>query len=272
MPALQQPGLDGIPETMLWTLHNRASESLRDDGILRDAHCNQIYRSLEYDFEGTFGKADGSHAMRSLYFDRLLQAFLNQHPTGVIVNLGEGLETQRFRIDGADALWLSVDVAEAIAIRERFITPDAQHRHIAASALDTAWMDEVPDGRAVYITAQGLFMYFQPQDVETLFKTLAERFPGGWLAFDHIPTWLSRKTLRGWKKTADYTTPEMPWGVDYRDVETVMLQWIPGFTDFHQAHYEIPRGPWRVLGKILSAVPATAARAPGITRLRLAKR
>ncbi|MDI1431347.1 hypothetical protein QHF89_17765 [Polyangium sorediatum] len=57
--------LTGIPETMLWTLHNRASEAKRPDAILRDPDAIRIYESVRYDFERSFGKPDGSHAMRS---------------------------------------------------------------------------------------------------------------------------------------------------------------------------------------------------------------
>ncbi|MEM9462324.1 MAG: class I SAM-dependent methyltransferase, partial [Myxococcota bacterium] len=36
------PGLSGVPETMLWTLHNRATESIRPDGVLKDADVERI--------------------------------------------------------------------------------------------------------------------------------------------------------------------------------------------------------------------------------------
>ncbi len=37
--------LTGIPETMLWTLHNRAEEARRPDGFLHDPDCVRIYES-----------------------------------------------------------------------------------------------------------------------------------------------------------------------------------------------------------------------------------
>ena len=103
------------------------------------------------------------------------------------------METQRFRIATEKVLWLSIDLAEAIAIRERFIHPDAQHLHIGVSALDTAWFDVVPAGKPVFISAQGLFMYFTKEQVSTLVKAIADRLPGAWLMFDYIPCGLSKK-------------------------------------------------------------------------------
>ena len=113
--------LKDVPETMLWTLHNRASEAMRHDGIINDDRAVTIYKNIKYDYEKSFGKADASHAIRSLDFDREIRRFLSRNPNGTIVNLGEGLETQRFRIDETQALWITVDLPEAIEIRERYI-------------------------------------------------------------------------------------------------------------------------------------------------------
>lgn len=62
--ALIAPNLTGVPETMLWTLHNRASEARRPDSILRDLQAVQIYNKLDYDYLRAFGPPEPSHAIR----------------------------------------------------------------------------------------------------------------------------------------------------------------------------------------------------------------
>ena len=57
------PNLTGVPETTLWTLHNRASEAARPDGCLRDPKCLEIYRALDYDYVRSFGRAEPSLAL-----------------------------------------------------------------------------------------------------------------------------------------------------------------------------------------------------------------
>ena len=145
--------LTDVPETMLWTLHNRAAEAMRTDGVIDDAKAIEIYRSIDYDYEGSFGVADCSHAIRSLVFDREIDKFLRVHPNGAIVNLGEGLETQRFRFPQSQASWFAIDVPEAIEIREQFIQPDEQHLHIPLSALDRSWFNYIPKDQPVFITS-----------------------------------------------------------------------------------------------------------------------
>ncbi|MEM6294426.1 MAG: class I SAM-dependent methyltransferase [Myxococcota bacterium] len=256
---------------MLWTLHNRASEASRTDGIIRDEKCIEIYRALDYDYERSFGPADAAHGVRSNVFDALIRRFLVEYPAGVIINLGEGLETQRFRVMQEGSLWLSVDVPEAIAIRERFIQPDDQHQHIACSALDQAWFDAVPEERPVFVAAQGLFMYFEPSDVQTLVTAMARRWPGMQLAFDHIPPWFSKKTLseKGMQRTPHYTTPRMPWGIRVNEVIPTLRRWAGAVEDLGPVPFRFPRGAVRWFAGAAGHVPVLRNHLPGVTHVRL---
>lgn len=264
------PNLTGVPETMLWTLHNRAGEALRADGLLRDEKLIEIYRALDYDYEASFGKAQPSHASRAAFFDNELRAFLMAHPDGVIVNLGEGLETHRFRVaDSGEALWITVDLPESIAMRERFIKPDERHRHAALSALDRRWFEEVPAGRPVFITAQGLFMYLPPAETASLLHDMAQRFPKARLLFDHVPRWLSKATLKGHRLTPNFTIPPMPWGIDRSEIEPTLRSWA-AIETVETFDYRFYRG-WRgLLFGWLSRFAFWRERAPAITRVTFA--
>ena len=256
------PNLTGVPETMLWTLHNRASEARRDDGVIDDPECLRIYGAIEYDYEASFGKANPSHGVRSAVFDQEIRRFEASHPRPTIVNLGEGLETQRYRLSDLDARWVSVDVADALAVREHFISPDDSHIHIAASALDPSWMDELPVG-PVHVTAQGLFMYFEEHEVDELVKRIAARFSGAWLSFDTIPGWLSRRSLRGMKLTSTYTAPRMPFGISRRELPAKIESLVPGSVT-RATPYRFPRGPGRWMYPLLTATPFLGAHVPSM--------
>ncbi|MEM9071363.1 MAG: class I SAM-dependent methyltransferase [Myxococcota bacterium] len=266
-----EPGLTGVPETMLWTLHNRATESMRPDGVLKDVEVERIYRSIDYDYEASFGSGDASHSIRSLMFDRHVASFLEEHPNGVVVNLGVGLETQRFRLDNSRALWLGVDLPESIVIRERFMTPDERHRHVAASAMDNSWFDEVPSDRPVYFTAQGLLMYMDEAVVKAHFVDLAKRFPGAWYAFDAIPRWMSKLSTRprGFKITENYTVPPCPWGVGPHEVDKVLRSWAPNARVFVEKWDRFPRGFMnRHVFWLMSSTPGVRRMAPSFNRVR----
>jgi O-methyltransferase involved in polyketide biosynthesis len=63
------PNLNGVSETMLWSLHNRASEAKRPDDILVDPESIRIESAINYDFAGHFGDPVGSLAVRAAEID-----------------------------------------------------------------------------------------------------------------------------------------------------------------------------------------------------------
>lgn len=261
--------LDGVPETLLWTLHNRAQEAMRPDALLRDPDAVRLYRSIDYDYARSFGTPDGSHALRSHMFDEALRPWLAAHPGGTVVELACGLETQFQRCDDGAVRWLCVEVPETIAVRERFLPASERCRHLAKSALDLSWLDEVDASRGVFITAQGLLMYFEEAQVHALLAAIDARLPGAQLMFDTIPRWFSRKTVAGFYKTPQYRAPPMPWGISHRRIVPTLHRWMP-----HAEHIEIvPYGFYRgVAGRLLplfSRLPGLRNLLPSIVRVRL---
>lgn len=265
------PKLINIPETMLWTLHNRACEAMRSDGIISDSKCVEIYNAIDYDYEKSFGKPDASHAVRSLMFDAKINAFLAKYPDGVIVNLGEGLETQRYRIPTEQALWISLDLPEGIAIREQFIQPDDNHIHLAMSAFEPDWLDSIPENREVFITAQGLLMFFQEAQVKQLLQLINTRLPSAWLMFDHLPRWMAAKTTseKGLYKTPHYRVPQMPWGINLDEVEQTLSHWLDKPLTVENRPFVFPRGKYRYIKAISERIPVLKNKLYGVSFVRL---
>ncbi len=139
---------------------------------------------------------------------------------------------------------MSVDLPAGIDIRERFIAPDERHLHVARNALDTTWFDAVPEGRPVFIAAQGLFMYFTTAEVAALMRSMARRFPGATVMFDYIGHFLSKRTLseKGWMKTDTYRTPPMPWGVYRNELQPLLSAWLGQQVPVHNVTFELPAG------------------------------
>ncbi|MDY0884874.1 class I SAM-dependent methyltransferase [Dongia soli] len=251
------PQLTGVPETLLWTLYNRAAEARRPDGVLSDPHSVRIHDALDYDYARSFGKADGTHAARAKLFDRLVRDWLQRHPRGLVVSLGEGLETQALRVDNGEMQWLSVDLPEVIALRERFIPTAERRRHFAGSALDRGWMDGIETAPGLCIVAQGLFMYLPEEEIRRLLLDIAIRFPGSEIIFDTIPRWFSHLTLRGLQRTRHYRIPEMPWGIDQQEILPTLRRWgvIRDRDEVKVATYRIPRGFGWLIDTILYFLP-----------------
>ena len=264
------PDLAGVSETMLWSLHNRASEAARSDGVLVDPDSVRIQSAINYDFTRHFGDPLGSLAARAAEIDRTLRSWLEGHPEGIVVSLGEGLETQGRRVDNGRMRWLSVDLPDAIRLRERFLAPTDRFRHIAASALDPVWMDAVDPSSGVFIVAQGLLMYFTPERVRQLFASIADRFPGSEFMFDAIPRWFSELTLLGLDQTASYRLPSMPWGINRDEIEPTLRRWHPGVATVALLSYQSPRGIPRLVAGMTNQMPVARHGVPSLVHVTMA--
>ncbi|MFM0205599.1 class I SAM-dependent methyltransferase [Paraburkholderia fungorum] len=263
--------LGGVSETMLWTLYDRACESGRSDGVLIDHESARICEAIDYDFAGRFGNPDGSFAARAARIDRLIMCWLENHPDGVVVSLGEGLETQRHRVDNGRMQWLTVDLPAAIEFRENFLKPSTRFRHVAADALNLAWAKEIGPTTDVFIVAQGLFMYLQPQAVKRLFADLVARFPRAEFAFDVIPQWFSSLTMWGVMKTPYYRLPPMPWGVDAENIGSCLREWSSGIQSINLLEYRAPRGWPKLMEDLLRMNPANKRYLPCLVQVILEK-
>jgi O-methyltransferase involved in polyketide biosynthesis len=243
--------LDGVPGTLLWNLYHRAVAARRPDAVLTDPRAVELVEAIDFPFE-RFGEpwTAPMHALRVLAFDTAILRFLGAHPGGTVVALGEGLETEFWRVDDGQVRWLTVDLPETIAVRRRLLPDDPPRRRtLARSALDLTWMDEVGPAEDVLITTQGLLMYFQPEEVKSLIAACAERFPGGTLLFDAVTHHLAERNRTGeLNPRADYQLPEWHWSLDPGEEKTIK-DFHPNITAVREVPYPRGRGllalaPW----------------------------
>jgi O-methyltransferase involved in polyketide biosynthesis len=253
--------LSGVPETLLWTLHQRALEAARPDAVLADPLAVELLERIDYPFAERFGDGRGGlaqwQALRVAAFDDAVRRFLAGHPGGTVVALGEGLETQFWRVDDGRVRWLGVDLPETVALRDELLpAADGRRRSIAASAFDLeAWAGAVAPGAPVLLTAQGLLMYFPRDEVHQLIAALAARFPGSWLVFDAVPAWLAARPPAG---SSGYVPPPWRWGFD--GAEERALRALPGVVALDPLR--LRRGRGVVHGTVLPGL----ARLPALRR------
>lgn len=219
--------LDGVPETMLWTLRNRAVEAERSGGYFSDPMGVQLYRAIAYRYE-RFGKPSQS---RPRY---------------------------------------SVDLPVAASLREELLPREPNLTTLAGSALERDWMDRVEVSGPVFVSAEGLLMYFTPEQALSLIADCAARFPGGQMIFDSIPAWFSAKTLKGLKPGPGYTAPPMPFHLSVSQAVELPNR-IPNVETATDMRLPLGRGLWggpfaRLLWRLFS-LPKLRDHRPSITLL-----
>ena len=262
--------VDGVPETALWTLHHRVLESERPDALFADPIARELRDRLDFPFRDRFG--DGFRAQTQLLalrvccFDAEVRRFLAEHPGGTVVALGEGLETQFWRVDNGTVRWLTVDLPPMVRLRRELLPMGPRQAVCAGSVLDLSWMDGVGMDEGVLITAQGLLMYLHPEQVQVLLPACAQRFPGATMVIDTIPPWMARAVPRASARATGYRPPPMYWCVDSADWPS-LRDLHPNIVSVTEVQSPRGRGPLGWLPANVHRIPWLRSRRAGVVRL-----
>jgi O-methyltransferase involved in polyketide biosynthesis len=254
---LAKAELTGVPETALWNLYQRASAARA--GHLDDPRAVEVLARLDYPFERFDvpyrGLAARLHAQRVRTVDAALRRVLVGAPDATVVALGEGFETQFWRVDDGRLHWLTLDLPEVVAVRREVLPEGPRNRVLAGSAADAQWTAQVDRERPVIITAQGLLPYFEPDEVHRMLTAWARLLPGAWLLFDAVTAQLQAVRRRN-PLPDGYRPPDWSWTMDTDELH--QLRDLPGLKDLH----ELPQaGGDRLLG-VLRRVPGLKSQLP----------
>jgi O-methyltransferase involved in polyketide biosynthesis len=232
MPTHTIRNLNAVSQTLLIPLYFRAMESQRPDALVRDPKAVELVGLLDYDFSGVRKLKDEqvNYLLRIREFDRLAWTFLAEHPDGVIVDLGCGLDTRFERVDNGQVEWYGLDLPEVIELRKELLDETPRSHLIGCSVLDFSWMDALSGraGKPVLFLAEAMLVYLEEADVKRLVQALVERFPGAELVCEAY----SPVVIRFHPRPSVVARPR--WGLkDDRDVEA----WAPGIRLLSQWYY-----------------------------------
>ncbi len=182
----------GVEETALLTLYSRAAESRSQNPILRDEKAEELAEKLDQILKKNKEKKGKRLTSRSIdprlsvhiplranKYDEYTRVFLRNHPEGVVVNMGCGMDTRFFRVDNGKVNFFDIDLPGMIACKKQLVNPTDRYRLIGQSILEMDWMDKVSVFRKpIIFLAEGVFMYLPKESVKALVLEIQKRFPG----------------------------------------------------------------------------------------------
>jgi len=205
--------LGQVQETLMLPLWARAREAEKDNPIICDTFAKNIIERIDYDFSqieaSPMADNQGVWAIRAYNFDNIVNAFIADHSSAVVVNFGAGLETTFQRVDEGTVLWVNIDLPDVVALRQKLIPDSERETTIAKSILDLTWTDDISrlaQGRSILFMAAGVLCYFEPQEVKLLFRKLAETYPSSHVIFDSmswLPAWGANREIKNSMKNSE---------------------------------------------------------------------
>jgi O-methyltransferase involved in polyketide biosynthesis len=208
-------GIGDIASTSFVTLYCHAIETISENPVLYDPKSVEITTELNKTLSlsgntldrilvsGTLDKRLVVHiALRAKKYDDYARDFLQRFPDGVVVNIGCGLDSRFLRIDNGSMIFYDLDLPEIIAIKKTFFAESERYHLIASSVLDSGWMTPVRRHKGPFLfMAEGVFMYLDKKDVQSLVLKIQEKFPGSELVCEVVNSLWLKPLL---KKMLDY--------------------------------------------------------------------
>ena len=218
--------LQGVPETMLQTLHARAAHSKRPDHKFYDAKAVEIVAQMDYDFS----KAEKDAAMsagviaRTILLDDMVGDFIRNNPEGTVVNIACGLDTRFYRVDNGSIRWYNLDLPETIAVRRRFLAETGRVSMIAKSAMEESWAEGIESAGKVLIVIEGLVMYLTEADVKQILSIIDRHFTHVEIIMETMNPWIVKHMK---ESSIEATHAKFTWGLKSgKELGSI----APGFT------------------------------------------
>ena len=183
-----------VQETLVIPLYARHVLAQRWPELYDGVDTGSIVSRVDYDFsdqarlmDSAFGKF-GALEVAQREFDLCEEArsYLAVHPNAAVVNLGAGLLDVFSRVDNGSARGYNLDFPDVIAVRDQLLPAAAREQNIACDLNDFSWFDQIDATDGAVFVAAGVFYYFTTEQLKTLLTAMAQRFPGGVVAFDAV--------------------------------------------------------------------------------------
>ena len=223
-----------VQETMLLPLYGRVMASRRWPETFSDSESEKVMSGIDLDVSRA-NLGDSSYAMygiRQKSTVEKIKEYLSKYPEATIVDIGCGMDIYMPYVDNGKCRMIYLDFPDVIEMRDKLIPAGERVTHLAGDATDLEWIDraEIAPDKGFLAVSAGVFYYFQPEQVEKLFATLADRFRGGEIYFDAESRWATEQSNKEVKKHGN-SGAEMYFGVD--DAEKEIMPWSSNITGVH---------------------------------------
>lgn len=212
-----KPILNGSAETMLQSFYARAQYSKSKGHKFYDAKAVELVEKIDYDFDRAskdFTMSNGVIA-RTLVFDELVKAFIDENPDCTVVNIACGLDTRFYRMDNGKITWYNVDLPETIEIRNQIYGESGRISAIEISATDAAWAKEIKVRGKMLFIIEGLSMYLTKEENAQMLRIIRENFDNAYVLMECLAKrWVSKEKI---EKSIQGTGAKFVFGADSFD-------------------------------------------------------
>lgn len=169
--------MNNINKTLYIPLYGKALVS-RKEILLKDRKAEEIWDREGFPLKGKAASKWLAYymGMRSAVFDRWTVRAMDTDPEAIVLHIGCGLDSRCQRLDAGDRSWYDIDFPDVIRERQKYFAQDRNYRMIAADMREDSWKTLLPRGGSAIVVMEGVSMYFRPEELENLLRSLKQQF------------------------------------------------------------------------------------------------
>lgn len=169
--------MNGVNKTLYIPLYGKASVSKKDI-ILHDAKAEEIWEKEGFELKGKAKSKWLTYymGMRSAVFDNWLKQQMQQDEHAIILHIGCGMDSRVLRVGTNHHLWYDVDFPDVIEERRLYYTETEDYTMIESDARNVEWLHDVPSNANAIVVMEGVSMYFQVEELQTLLGAISDHF------------------------------------------------------------------------------------------------
>ena len=180
--------LNAVPSTLLIPLAARAlGDAMFPAKAVHDVYAAQALRSLDTDVSLFLDDRISVYGVlsRTRIFCDLARHFFSRFPNALGVNLGCGLSHYFQWLDQHTNHWLDADLPQVMALRKQLLPAGGKRlRHAEVDISQPGWWARLKlprqrDGVPVLLICEGVLMYLEPAQVQSVLREFGENAPAG---------------------------------------------------------------------------------------------
>lgn len=181
--------INQVSETALLMVQCHAQDALSKRPILSDRSSIKVMNAIRKEAgnssqklhkvlsKGRIDKALMQYiVLRAQRYDQYVKDYIQKYPDAVIVNIGCGLDGRFNRVDNGQITFYDLDLPDIIEMKKSLFEETDRFKFIDQSVFDLSWTDIVKNDHVLFL-AEGVFMYCDESDVQSLFRSLLKIYP-----------------------------------------------------------------------------------------------
>ena len=185
--------MDAVSKTLYIPLYGKALVSRRGI-LLHDPKAEAIWEKEGFALSGKAASRWLAFymAMRARVFDQWTAERLKEMPEALVLHIGCGLDSRWERLNNTAHRWYDIDFPEVIRERRKYYSETEHYRMIEADMRQDAWKAEIPAGEDAVIVMEGVSMYFRPEELSALLRSLRNHFRSVHILMDCYSTFAAK--------------------------------------------------------------------------------